>query len=350
MLLVNENGSDNIGDHAINEGLSTLLDQKGFTYDSAPFLKKRIIKDVDIVAKQKTGVFATFKQLIMSIKVVYIFVWVFENKTRIKTLLNNDYDGVIIGGGQLILSGFAFPIAMYSWVKYAKHIGLPVYVAGVGCGESFLPIEVRLYKKALRQCNKVFVRDEASVIKLKQLFNIQSHCYPDFAFGLDALIKPKKYRSGIVAGMTDYEVFLRYKHEVDTPDCSNYQIYLMEWVERVISLLINNTEVVYLASTTIKDAECNIDLYQLLGERVENPIQLIDGVSSLIEYRELLADSRLIISGRMHSLILGKIENCQIEPWVISEKVNEFLTSYIDSNTGELKRMLNKFLESLDFK
>ncbi|WAJ69377.1 polysaccharide pyruvyl transferase family protein [Catenovulum adriaticum] len=345
-LLVNENGSDNIGDHAINEGLKTLLSEKGYTYESAPFSTK---KQVQQASQQKVekSVLTKLKRSILSIKPLFHFLWLQKNKALIQNQLNNQYDGIIIGGGQLILSGFAFPIAMHAWVKYAKQKNIPVYVAGVGCGENFLPSEVKLYKKALQQCDAIFVRETASIGKLKSYFNVEAEFCPDLAFGLTPLDKAQK-ANGIIVGMTDYAVYQRYKNEVTDNQYDTYDSYLNAWLNKTKSLIIDSEEPIYLASTTHKDAACNRDLYQLLKAAVNNPIELVDGVESLDQYRRLLSRSRVVFSGRMHSLILGKIEGCELKPWVISAKIYGFLDTYGTLEYEEIKRtFVRQFINKL---
>lgn len=346
-LLVNENGSDNIGDHAINEGLKSLLDDKGCSFESAHFSAKKTTEKVKNSTEQVDRSFTSnIKRWLLSIKPLFHLLWLLKNKNTIKVQLNGDYDGVIIGGGQLILSGFTFPVAMFAWVKYAKKMGLPVYIIGVGCGERFLASEIKLYQKALSQCDKIFVREQASIVKVKKFFDVDAEYCPDLAFGLTSkqLITE---RSGIVVGMTDYAVYSRYQKEVTTEGFLSYERYLDGWCDSVIKLLRDNAEPIILASTTNKDAECNRALYSLLKDNLNNPITLIDGVKSLDEYRNILAGSRLIFSGRMHSLILGKVESCDFEPWIISAKIIGFLENYKNRNIVEVRTELDYKLRTL---
>ncbi len=343
-LLINEHGSDNIGDHAINEGLKELLDEKGITHTSTSFLIRKTARPKKNNTQKKKISLSFISKIIFSFKPLFHLWWFIKNRSAIKKILDDDYDGVIIGGGQLILSGFAFPIAMYSWIKHAKNRNLPVFVVGVGCGENFLFSETLLYKNALKKCEKIFVREQASVIKMHSFFSLNVGFSPDLAFALYP-IKTQKTVSGIIVGMTDFDVYKRYKKEMQSTDFPDYDSYLTDWSDRLIKLLINKDEIIYLVSTTFKDAECNQDLYKQLLNRVSNPIKLIDGVMPLDEYRLLLSQARLVFSGRMHSLILGLVENCYIEPWVISCKISGFLNTYENYTVQNLQEKLSKDLE-----
>lgn len=346
-LLVNENGSDNIGDHAINDGLRSLLNGKGYSYHSVPFATRKISK---VDSRHEISLFSRLKRIVLSVKPLFHLLWLLRNKASIKSGLSGEYSGVIIGGGQLVLSGFSFPIAMYAWVKYAKENNLPVYVVGIGCGEDFLLSEINLYKKAFKKCDKIFVRNKASIVRLKEKFGVESMFCPDLAFGLEPLAHEGRLDgvdklSGIVVGMTDHSVYKRYKHEVSGISYTNYDVYLNEWCNRLIKLLKDSDEPVYLASTTYKDAECNRDLHRLLIERINNRVVLIDGVKNLTDYRKTLSGARLVFSGRMHSLILGKVEGCEIEPWIISGKIAGYLDTYNDTSCGDLRAALGATLK-----
>lgn len=106
-------------------------------------------------------------------------------------------------------------------------------------------------------------------------------------------------------------------------------------------------EPMYLTSTTNKDTACNRDLYQFLKKEISNSIERVDSVKSLYKYRQLFSKFRLLFSGRIHSLILGKIENCIIVSWLISAKIMWAITVYNNTSLAELKHLYTCFLEKV---
>lgn len=345
-LIVNECGSDNVGDHAINEGLRNLLSGNGHKSDSVTFATtSSFVKNTH---KVNRGFLFKLKKIILKSKIIFDLNWVLKNKSRINKSLNSDYDAILIGGGQLVLSGLAFPIAMSTWVNLANKKNIPVFIVGVGCGESFTNREVRLYKKAFLLCTQVFTREKASVNKMKSFFDVDAQLIPDLAFGLEPVTKNKnKARKGIAVGVTDYTVYVRYKEESDEGEYSTYESYIKAWYERLVNIIENESEEIKLVSTTYSDSLCNLELYKMLRSSISNPILLIDGVKPLNDYREILSESRLVLSGRMHSLILGKIEGCELVPWVISAKLQGFVDMYNGNSLEQLKPQYAELINAL---
>lgn len=348
LLIVNENASDNIGDHAINEGLINILNNYNIQCDVAPFATFNQSSSREVKSSKTQERKKTIYQKIRSIKTVVRVIWWLKNKNRIRRYINNEIDAVVIGGGQLLLQNDVFPLAMFLWTKYANEKDIPVYVAGVGCGESFSWVDIYLYQCALRKSSVIITRELASKNKIKEFFKCESECYPDLAFGLSPLESSISPCRGIVVGVTDYDVYLRYRHEVGGRSYRSFDSYIEAWLNRVLEILEDDEESIILLSTTYKDAACNEHLYELLKNRVNNPIELKNNLPLLEDYRAVLSRSRVVLSGRMHSLILGKIEGCSLEPWIISKKIENFLKDYNNENVFETRKRLKGLLEAFN--
>ena len=346
-LLVNENGSDNIGDHAINEGLKALLSEAGCNYVSEPYSTTHTAPEGSNADESVSPTLSQkLRKTLFKFKPFYLLMWLLKHKGRIKQSCSGNYDGIIIGGGQLILSGAAFPPALYAWARYAKKNKIPLYLLGVGCGEHFHRSETWLISKALTTTTRICVREHESVVKLDNYFTANAEFCPDLAFGLQPIVG-QETRKGLMVGMTDYAVFKRYRHEVSAPKVESYQEYLTVWYDKVLAMHTPGTPIV-LASTTHTDAQCNRDLYQRLSaSAVSADVRLIDGVLPLEAYRRELSVIDTVFSGRMHSLILGKIEGAAIQPWVISKKIENFLGLYADKDIIELKTQLQGIVREI---
>ena len=342
-LIINENGSDNIGDHAINEGLKILLKNHDYSFQTSFFsINKK--SSLNQNAKNNNNFLRELKIIISKFKLLFQCFWYAKNKNFVnKVFENKKIDAVIIGGGQLILSSDVFPIAMYTWVKYANRYKIPIYIFGVGVGETFSFSDTILYKLSLKHAAKITVREYQSIKKLKNYFGIDAIFCPDLAFGISPLEKKQKM-SGVIVGMTDFNVYKKYKNEINNNQFNNYEEYICAWVKKTKMLLKDSNEPIYLISTTNKDASCNRDLYKILKYECKNPIKLIDGVPKLIEYRKILSRCRIITSGRMHSLILGKIEGCEISPWELSCKIKYFIQNYNDKEPYILNETLMQYV------
>ena len=64
----------------------------------------------------------------------------------------------------------------------------------------------------------------------------------------------------------------------------------------------------------------------------------------------LIKNVDTVISARMHSLILAQVFDCNIKPWIISNKLKSFEKEYQNKNIDDLqksvKEILSKYLES----
>lgn len=345
ILIINECGSDNIGDHAINEGGKSIFRDNCIDYDYTTFSTQyKVGTNKPNKPNKPNKVFTRLKSILLKFKPVLYVSWLYKNNSRIKATFTTNYDAVIIGGGQLFLSGFSFPIAMYTWTRWSHRHNIPVYIMGVGCGEKFSLIELILYRSSLKKVENVFVRDVDSIGKISLFFNFTPLLIPDFAFGLHPLTQGS-IKSGVVVGMTDYSVYKRYAKEVGINSLVSFQQYLEMWAAKLQSIVKDENEVIYLISTTNRDAVCN----EMLLEYLEsigfiNTIEHFRIVTSLDEYRAVLSRSRIVFSGRMHSLILGKIESCELIPWVISKKIMSFCDHYSDQSASALRREITKCL------
>ena len=84
-----------------------------------------------------------------------------------------DADYVLIGGGQLLQDNrLAFPLAVWSLVRKAKRLGLPVSFFSVGVGDNWSAFGKTLVARALTAANveSIICRDQLSANSLCSLF------------------------------------------------------------------------------------------------------------------------------------------------------------------------------------
>lgn len=347
ILVVNELYAKNIGDHAINTGLSKLFESKKLVFESVAFSTYKNIKKFNLNSN-RTNRFKSIRKRLKSFKLLSFFYWFLENRYRVEnSIRNNEVTCIVIGGGQLILSNPTFPIAMYTWIKYAVKHGKKVYLAGVGCGEEFTAIERFILKRALRKPSRILVRETDSIRKLREKFNVESEFIPDLAFGLSPIYTPVKNRNKVVVSVTDYNVYKRYSSELNLNKIKEDE-YLDEWQRKILYLIDKNDDI-YFLSTTLSDLKITTKLYERMQRlSLSNNLVNIDSLLDLGEYRKILSEAQLVFSGRMHSLILAKIEGCKVEPWVISKKIAFYLSDYGDRRADELNNQLRNFLEDVE--
>jgi polysaccharide pyruvyl transferase WcaK-like protein len=351
-LIVNENGSDNIGDHAINEGLQSILSALDKSYRSVPFASfgsnAKVSQSPSNRSLSKARFSGRLKNLLISNSFLLSVYWFLKNIRRVSDCVSDiRVKGVLVGGGQLILSGSTFPIAMATWVILARFFKKPIWLVGVGCGEKFSRFESFLLRLALKRTTNILVREAESIDKLRTIFGVDAFYCPDLAFGLSPLPSIEK-KDRLVVGVTDYNVYLRYHKEVGAPEHNCKEQYLFEWRDRLLALVSDpNIEIVF-ASTTLKDLSINNEFYNLIKDSgLPNMLTNINELLTLTQYRYVLANSKIVFSGRMHSLILGKIEGCVVQPWLISKKLVHFMQNYKSADTNTLKKDVTKKISEL---
>jgi len=123
VLVINEGYSDNLGDQAINDSLQYLLKNSGIKNIDFQDFTKNIDSPINISVADKQGIQKSFAVSILKTIISSKIRWIIKNLNRIIKISKKDYDLVLIGGGQLILSNATFSIAMFLWVFCLNFFG-----------------------------------------------------------------------------------------------------------------------------------------------------------------------------------------------------------------------------------
>lgn len=334
ILLINEGYSDNLGDQAINDSLQYLLKSQGINNIDFQDFTKNISSLIDISIdsklKNKQSFFIGLLKKIIPSKIR----WTIKNINRIIRTSKNNYDLVIIGGGQLILSNATFSMAMVLWISCLKYFGNKnIVLFGVGSGSKFNFIDKLLYKYALKKVFKIYVRDQNSKKILKNTFNIDSNFVYDVAFVHNKIIQAtdslKKY---ILLGVISFDVYTKYNKK---------KISKKEFFETWIQLLKDNNisiEDVKLFYTTQDDRVASLEFKNYISKEYQIELEIIE-TNTKDKLINVLNKSKLVISARMHALILGLTYGCNIITYPISDKLIEF--NYMFNENFDLEEVQN---------
>lgn len=357
VLVINEGYSDNFGDQAILESVAGLFSDLNysvdFVYYSQPSIsilpqydylneKKTISKLTKVRLKYKNNILLNVLLVIKNY--LAILTWFLRNKKYIKTkIIDNDYDYVIIGGGQLInssnrISPNIFSIAAYTWTKYINK-NIELSFIGIGLAEKFNFFELFLYKRALSKAKKIWVRDQFSSITLSKIFNLESEVIPDVAFSLYSETKKKKDNLALVGVFSFHEYKVKYNKEKISLE-SFYDV----WIKKINELILKGYQV-SLFYTTKSDALETLNFKKYLESISALNISIVQ-TDNLKELNDLFAKSNYVFSGRMHALILGMNNRCDIEAYLTSKKLSSFNDEYINS-PNDCSYFKNQLLISL---
>lgn len=341
VLVLNEGYSDNLGDQAIKNSIEYLLKSNNMEDITFADFTKNLHSKIQYPNKY----ISSKKNLLKKILKVIIpkrLIWLLKNIYRIRTIASKKYDLVIIGGGQLLLSNQSFPLALLSWVKYLKkHNNHNIVLFGVGAGTKFSLIDKKVLELAINKINKIYVRDYKSQQILKNIFNKDTLFVDDVAFLYSKISSYKQKEVGntnlTLLGIVSFNVYEKYNQKKLTKE-EYFQTWLDILDEKNIS--IDSIKLFY---TTIDDRiECfNFKEYI---KNIFNKDILICNINSLEDLIDSIKSSNLVISGRMHALILALSYHKQIYTYLISDKLIEFNRLYGN------KIKLNEIQDNIEMK
>lgn len=330
VLLINAGGAGNLGDEAVKCALEKLLKDAGCDVDWASFSGHRKAKGAIAVRPRQVSA-DPWRRLVKRVVPVE-FRWLLRSWTTfLRYLGENEYDLVLIGGGQLIQSNGIFGLAMFIWVYLFKKLHKKkIILIGVGATERYTAFDKYLYSKSLKSVDAIYVRDRDSLCVLKNVFGIESKLVPDIAFYISKIYNyPTRKERRAMFCPTSYEF---YQSKRDNPDIGpDENEYLQYWEDRMVEYFKDDYDVKLFCTSRQQDLPIAESLKQILYDKHSIDVELLD-ISVLEELTKEIAKSKVVVAGRMHALIIGYIYGCKITPFKTSEKIGTFENEYLHSN------------------
>lgn len=339
ILIINRCLSDNLGDQAIGRAVKKLFTDRGFDVEITDLISvkdKRILNLCNINNETNKSKKLNF---IKKIKVLNIIHWYLSNYSMFNIIKNNKFDLVIIGGGELVQSNLLFPIALYIWTKKIKksNCNIPIVLFSVGVTSKYVWYNKFFVERALNNCDYVYVRDPKSLENLKSIFNISASEMPDSVFSME-LNKYSQVKDQVLFGITSFERIVKHKQ--------NFKTEIEYFESKYNEIKKFNSDNIILIYSNIVDYKSCIKFKKFVLEKYNINLR-IGEYRTLDEFIELINESSLIISNRMHALILGLVLNKTIECDCISLKVEEFKQKYLNERI-ELKHLSQQVNNAVD--
>lgn len=336
-MIINEGFSSNLGDQAIKQSMEALFATMGFNTSFCYFTNPAITQlpaydySKTKIPPIKNNFTAIFKNTATRLFSFFIYSRYYFNLTKQvkQCLISQQYQMVVIGGGQLINSSKSnrisfFAIAFYAWAKAIKKMNIPFYIAGVGATGEFHAIEKFLYNKALKSANNIWVRDLFSQQSLFKHFKLQANLAPDMAFFNQHTSTHYPKDNTALIGIYGYDEYKK----VFGLDGKNRDMYFAQW-KMIVDKYTNMGMKVILFYTTETDAADTFLFQQYLQKQnVQAPVAII---TSLHDLNVLFEKAAYVYAARMHALILAYKKNCRVEAFEISQKLKSFADEYIGS-------------------
>ena len=165
------------------------------------------------------------------------------------------------------------------------------------------------------------------------------------------MLKENNKKQVTVIGSTSYYVYLKNVKELSLEDAMDLTSYISMWIQKTRDELDSGSDVV-LVSTTVQDSVLNKYVYEeLLQYGYNDRVKHINSVPTTFEYLNILKGANKVLSGRMHSLILGHISGCSLATTNINKKIDQYMLEYStkksESINSELKLTFSDFLKKI---
>lgn len=321
ILVVNQYQSDNLGDKLLNKMLCSKIRDLGFEADNAGFAQI-YPQEVDYAQGKfnKRNVSQKIKSL-AGPKLKYYLKYKKTLKKAINKINFTKYIGIIIGGGQLIKHHSVFMYCFSFWVDTAVKAGIPIIVFGVGADSSLNEQEIKYYKKYLSKAEKINCRDKETAKILQNILKKTINISPDIAF----IYKPK------INDVKNYIVVMPYQY-MTAKKAFGIDLSKEQYYDEIINKINNakrcspQSEIVLTATTSVDMNECIAFNNYIKQKQIQHKVLKIQTFEQLAD---LFERANVVITGRMHAMILGLVCDATVSPIRISDKVREFEKEYI---------------------
>ncbi len=343
-MLINEGGLGNLGDEAIRLSLEKLLKDTNcdVSWTSFSGLKKTNIA----TATQPEPAAAGFLKKLVKKVLPMELRWFLRTWTSfLKHLRANEYDLVLIGGGQLIQSNGAFGLGMFIWVYLYKNFHKKkVVLIGVGAADKYTHFDKYLYSKSLRSVDAIYVRDRDSLSVLKNIFGVSSKLVPDIAFYISEIYKyPSRKEKRALLCPVNYEFYKRKRNNSEVGLDEN--MYLQYWEDQILKYSNDNYQVKLFCTSKKSDLPAAEKLKQNLYDKHGIDVEVLD-ICTLEELTKEIARTEVVVAARMHALVISYCYGCQVIPFKTSEKIKSFEEEYIN-NAISLNEVQNRIADTV---
>ena len=286
--------------------------------DYFPFWSEEVV----IPIKNKI-LYKILKKVIMKSRVL---IDIFNRKSINRKMKNFDYEYVIIGGGELLGGHKGFNSSLYIWTKLLKKRNIPVIILGVSGDINMPKYMLRRNKKSLESCKEIFVRDHYTSQICQKEYNIKTTYIPDVVFGLKSICKistdGNMKKNAVICVPIGYNEQI--KKNLNICSKEKYKEYLLN----LITKNIYENEEIIITSSVYNDEVFSKELYLYVKENLKKINVLFVEYSNLESYVKLTERANVVISARMHALILASLNECNVIPITFKEKLKYFYQEY----------------------
>lgn len=334
ILLVNQGHTDNIGDQLISEITNRNL-SKYFKTEVEKFIpdesEKRIILTADSLTtgenrKNKKKCCQGIKKIIKKNYLICLEILTLKYYRKIVKSINDEYDAIFIGGGELLADYVAFTAALQAWLLYAYKANTKIILYGVS-GFVFEKRKHRALKMLLNNCELICVRDYETQHHLSRQLNKKIMCAPDIVFLLNNINSAQ-----IAQKCAKEDIFVSIYSSEELGISERISEYYDGWIRLILDKINLNTEKLLIGYTTQSDYYAAKEFYSYVSKktRFKNiEIKLCD-YSDWRGYCNVISKCKYVITGRMHAMIIALQYGCEVIPYLVKKKIEVFNSEYIE--------------------
>jgi polysaccharide pyruvyl transferase WcaK-like protein len=334
ILIINEGATHNLGDRMILFCLQQLLKQKYSnatlyfqSYSGRPHNPNR--QNVSHNVTQKVNFTNTLKNK-LPLKIIRRCLWVFRN---IKDIINHkkqNYDLVVIGGGELLDNYWLFPFVCAVWVFCFKSIlGKKTILLGVGYGTGMGYWDKKLLKMALSKVDDIYIRDGSSIKRIYEEYRITCKFIPDVVFSVNKFVAAApRITNKVTIFPVAYHVYQN-SSKKPIPLIEHESAYTDFWVNSVRDWQNKGYDVYLSATDVVQDTAIVAAIGVALAKiDIKTTTQIPKDTTELAQ---IISSSSVVFSGRMHALIIGYTYKCTCVVYPVSHKLQTFSEEILNS-------------------
>lgn len=335
ILILNQAHTTNLGDIAIGESMEKWVKESGWNPITLPFWDEK-----DVFGKISYSHCSALIKTIPLTADIVVGKWVKEKLDRIarKTTI----DCAIIGGGELLSSHRGFNAVFSCWIHELRRRHIPCCVIGVSVDDRLSTWQINRNKKALAQCFLVAVRDGGSQKVFKQIYDIDAEMSPDAVFLFGNHIMGNTKSSGIVCVPVSVQ-----GKRIDGIVVEND----VDFYHQVIVNSLSTGDQVIFTATEARDSKFTYELCSQINNKYGTHYKF-KKYQDLSEFCKLIDGTRLVVSGRMHAMILGLLYGCAPKAIPFKPKLSTFAAEYsqcdnIENVVEETSRNFKEYAEMI---
>lgn len=255
------------------------------------------------------------------------------------------YDMILVGGGNMIMDLFPeSPLITFLLCCLSKIHHKKICFFGCGAGPIYRTMSKMLFRTSFKMANLITLRDSGSYKLVKglcpsnkKIFECADLIFSNDYFDKDLVSTNQQKMECIAINIVAYNR-PGYYPSANKEEYDNY----CSFITNIINYLANQEDVkeILLFTTShphddyaLKDIESHVDLHQ--GKKIISCCKY----TSFIQLSAILKNYDLIITSRLHSLLLSICLSKKVIPLIYQEKVQNFVyENNIDSISIDIRK------------